>query len=130
MIMRLIDIVLIVLFGFISMSTLVSQRKVRLAESEEMKYQLVERETEIVEITIDAWNGIYVLESLDEVGSRLPVRLKKLKTKFDEENKRMKVSIRADKEADMKTVKYVTKICDLLEVERQVIVKYKSESKG
>ena len=121
MILRLIDIVLIVLFGFISIATIESQRKVELAPSESISTIDVGKENNLT-ITVDAWGYFFVQEVAAPVSENymkdyILEHLSKLP-----EGDSLHVRIRADRAAPMGNVRRIVQTCDLYNIRRSLIV--------
>ena len=119
MYVRLIDIVLIVLFGFISISTLQSQRKITLPKTTEV--EIVGQDTLlVVSLTLDGSNVIYIDTAtepvtLDDARIYIMGRMEQLDDK-------VKVKIRAPRLSPFGHIRQVAALYDELDIPRSVVV--------
>ena len=109
MIIRLIDIVLLVLFGFISVSNLDDQTKVELPRSEEIPRAELETKDRVT-ISVDVM-GEYYLQ-----GSFKPSSLDEVAQYLDDEketwgSREMRILIRSDSGTPMASIKALVKLC-------------------
>jgi biopolymer transport protein ExbD len=123
MILRLIDIVLIVLFGFISMATIENQRKLELAETETVRTPDMSTEGNVT-ISVDVWGDIFFQD--ERVAWDL-VRLERFMANARTETvfgDSLHIRIRADEGAPMGRVKKVIQSADRHDLGRSLIVVY------
>jgi biopolymer transport protein ExbD len=122
MILRLVDIVLIVLFGFMCISTIESQKRVELPQSTEIPATPPDT-LENVTVSIDVRGQFFIRgevtsSSYEEVESYIENAQKTVSAS----KKSLRLRIRADRSAPMHTVKWLTELCDALQIERSLIV--------
>lgn len=123
MIMRLIDVVLIVLFGFISMATIENQRKLELAETEAVRVPDISTEGNIT-ISVDVWGDIFFQaerEPWDLVQLNRFLASAKDELVFGDS---LHIRVRADEGAPMGRVKKVIQAADRNNMKRSLIVVY------
>ncbi|MCB2213558.1 biopolymer transporter ExbD [bacterium] len=123
MILRLIDIVLIVLFGFISMATIENQRKLELAETETVRTPDISTEGNVT-ISVDVWGDIFFQ---DERESWDLVTLERYLSSAGETSvfgDSLHIRVRADEGAPMGQVKKVIQAADRHDLARSLIVVY------
>ncbi len=126
MYVRLIDIVLIVLFGFISISTLDSQRKIPLPKSEEVKISLPDTLL-VVNLTLGNDDDIYI--DTETISVTLSDAKLYLQDQMDRLGDKVKVKIRAPRYCPFGSVRKVVYMCDELEVPRSVMVEVVGKDK-
>lgn len=118
MLIRLIDVVLILLFGFISISTIEEESKVELPTSVLSEPQEKAKSKEIIPIAItkEGWllveNESRILPSIDRLEPYLLDKIKKFH--------RIKARIRIDRQAKTWYLKKATKMCDKLGIEKEI----------
>lgn len=121
LIIRLIDIVLILLFGFISISEISSTSVIQLPQSKQMLYSFPDRESlVIIGITAD---GKYLVENESEVISDFNNLKYYINTKLQEnqsENIETRVRIRSNWNTPIKYTLAVANFCDYLKIPKGV----------
>jgi len=131
MIVRLIDVVLILLFGFISISEITEKSDVNLAESSKMEPS--QPEDELVVIVAIVKNGDFLVENESKrLGSpqQLLQYLAEAKTKY-KSSRNLRISIRPAWDTPIKRTMYVAAICDRLNISKGIAVRrIKAEEKG
>lgn len=123
MILRLIDIVLIVLFGFISIATIENQRELKLAESESVRNPDISPTSNIT-ISVDVWGDIYHQEELEPWSlnhTREFLAGAKNNPSYADS---VHVRIRADEGAPMGPVKQLIQAADNYGLSRSLIIVY------
>lgn len=121
MILRMVDIVLIVLFGFICISTIENQKKVELPKSDRIPQEPPD-DFETVTITVDALGKYYTAEKATPSNNEEVEQFLMFQKKLFGQKKGFRVKIRADRSAPMHTVKWLAELCDDLNTERSLIV--------
>ncbi len=127
MILRLIDIVLIVLFGFISMATIEGQRKVDLAETASVRAHDASTGGNVT-VSVDAWGDMYIQEELAAANLDQVVAFLDRQAAGIVQGDSTHVRIRADEAAPMATVQTVVNVCDSYGLPRSLIVVYEGEA--
>ncbi|RJP82329.1 MAG: hypothetical protein C4524_00840 [Candidatus Zixiibacteriota bacterium] len=126
MILRLVDVTLIVLFGFMCISKIESQKKVELPQSREIEQTPLDT-LEAAAVTIDA-AGHYFIQ-----GRYLPTSRDQVELFLNRYHQRfahttgLRVRLRADRSAPMASVKWLAEVCDRLELERSLEVVRKED---
>jgi biopolymer transport protein ExbD len=123
MILRLIDIVLIVLFGFISMATIENQRKLELAETGAVRAADISTEGNVT-ISVDVWGDIFFQDEREPWDL---VRLERFMANSQTETvfgDSLHIRVRADEGAPMGRVKKVIQSADRHGMARSLIVVY------
>ncbi|MFQ5631271.1 MAG: ExbD/TolR family protein [bacterium] len=129
-ILRLIDIVLILLFGFISISEVSHRSKIRLPNSTETPQTPPDRE-EIIIVGISSQgdylvgNESFILSTVNELQNYL----KKEKTKAVRAKKSIRVRVRPNWNTPVEHAMAVAAICDQLQLPKGMDVR-RTDSKG
>ena len=118
MLIRLIDIVLIVLFGFIAIARLDNQRKIELPKSKEAP-PMIPDTLDVVHVTI-THDGEFYIDLDQELSDYREVEEYLIKRKQD--MKDIKVTIRAEGMAPFQFVRETAEMCDRLKVPRSIMV--------
>ena len=121
MILRLVDIVLIVLFGFICISTIENQKKVELPKSDAILQEPPD-ELQTVTITVDALGKFFTSEKATASSYNEVERFLMDQKKHFGQKKGFRVRIRADRSAPMHTIKWLAALCDDMHTERSLVV--------
>lgn len=131
LIVRLIDIVMLLLFGFISISTMDAKSKVRLSESTDMP-QTNPDSLEILIIGIPE-NDVYLIESRDKRTGSAEIAIKGLENikeyitvrniDYLNRNKKMKVRIRTNWYLPIKYAMEIALHCDADSIEKGLDVR-------
>jgi len=125
-ILRLIDVVLILLFGFISISEISRQSQIELPESEEIPLSNPDKEAIlIVGITQD---GRYLIEDEAQNMTNVKVLKKYIENKqheFAKKNTEIRVRIRSNYNAPVKYAIILANICDALKIPKSIDVQHK-----
>lgn len=124
MILRLVDIVLIVLFGFISIATIEDQVKIELADAHEVAEQRAQGK-HMLNVTVDAWGNFYIQgerarSTLEEVEYFIQTKLDSIPVNDDMP---VHLRIRADKAASMGQIRRISSLCDQLGIEKSLVVR-------
>ncbi len=128
-VIRLIDIVLNLLFGFISISEISSRSVIHLPKSEQVAYSLPDKEAlTIIGVTSE---GQFIIENETEAIANFEALKYYLVTK-QEENERnkiaMRVRIRSDWNAPIKYTLAVANLCDYLYIPKGMDVSLKGKN--
>lgn len=122
-ILRLVDVVLILLFGFVSISEVSRQSKIELAKTTEFPVEKLEHE-EIVFIGITS-DGKFLVEDerilIEDVISLKQYILSK-KKEFETLNAKVRVRIRSNWDTPIKYTLWISELCDRLHVKKGVDV--------
>lgn len=126
---RLIDVVLILLFGFISISEIDRRSPVRLAETKEIPITRVDKEQILVVSVLDANN--FLIEKneglrFNNIGT-LCRYIESEKADYARRNKEMKVRIRSNWFLPAKHALDIAIFCESIKVERGLDVRVTSE---
>ncbi len=123
-IIRLVDVVLILLFGFVSISEVARQSKIELAKTSEFPVEKLERE-EVVFIAITA-DGRFLVEDesiLIKDATSLKNYLLGKKREFRNQKADMRVRIRSNWDTPIKYSLLISEICDNMKVNKSIDVK-------
>ncbi len=118
MLIRLIDIVLIVLFGFIAIARLDNQRKIELPKSKEAPLMIPDT-LDVVHVTITQAGEFYI--DLDQEPSDYR-EVEEYLIKRKQDMKEIKVTIRAEGMAPFQFVRETAEMCDRLKIPRSIMV--------
>lgn len=125
-ILRLIDVVLILLFGFISISEISRQTQIELPKCKDIPLSNPDKEAIlIVGITED---GRYLVEDETQYTTNTKVLMRYIEDKrkeFHKKNTKMKVRIRSNYNAPVRYAIKLACICDLLKIPKSVDVQQK-----
>ncbi|MBN1350977.1 hypothetical protein JXJ21_16270 [candidate division KSB1 bacterium] len=131
LIVRLIDIVLILLFGFISISSLDTKSDVRLSETTDIPQTNIDEE-EILVIAIPA-EDMFRIESVEKETKQVGTSVKGLKNikkiilqknaQYQKIGKKMKVRIRANWYLPIKYAMDLALFCDADSIEKSIDVR-------
>ena len=128
-VIRLIDVVLILLFGFISISEISSKSLVNLPKSSQTNYSLPDKENLlIIGITTD---GMYLIENEDELISNFSALKFYIVSKNDENilnNIETRVRIRSNWDTPIKYTLALANLCDYLGIPKGIDVVLKSQN--
>jgi len=125
---RLIDVVLILLFGFISISEIDRKSKVRLSETREIPITHVDSE-QILVIGVVAPNIFVVEKGQDIVFNELPSLFRYIdmkKSDLEKRDKKLKVRIRSNWFLPIKHALDIAVYCEHIGVERGLDVRISS----
>lgn len=122
-ILRLVDVVLILLFGFISISEVARQSKIELAKTTQFPVEKLEREETIfIAVTSD---GNFLVEDesvlIKDINSLKNYLLSK-KVEFRNLNAKARVRIRSNWDAPIKYTLAISELCDKLNIKKSVDV--------
>ncbi|MBD3168283.1 MAG: hypothetical protein GF307_02290 [candidate division Zixibacteria bacterium] len=119
MLLRLVDITLILLFGFISISSIEPRTNIRLPEAEYAEFDSQKRRAVEI-IGIDNQGRILISEERYRVDRELllPYLIQK-REQFDS----LRVKIRAERDAEIIDVKKVALLCDSLRIPKSIEVR-------
>jgi len=131
LVVRLIDIVLNLLFGFIVISTVDKSSVIRLSETTDMKPTKLDKEQVLVVGIIDG--GRYQLENPERSSGNAQIPMKKLSSVkhfiserndyFKKKEKKMKVRIQANWYLPVKYIMGVAIHCDSLKIDKSLHVR-------
>ena len=126
MLIRLIDIVLIVLFGFIAIAKLDNQRKIELPKSKEAP-PMIPDTLDVVHLTITQTGELFIdldqePSEYSEVEEYLFLRKQDKMKNIEDTLYTLKVTIRAEGMAPFKFVRETAEMCDRLEIPRSIMV--------
>ncbi len=122
MILRLVDIVLLVLFGFISVATIEDQKRIELADAHEVIEQQAQ-DRRMVTLTIDAWGDFFIEGNLNEASLEEVAHYLEMERNLAGTEEIVHVRIRADRAAKMENIKWIANLCDELDIEKSLVVK-------
>ena len=128
-VIRLIDIVLNLLFGFISISEISYRTEIHLPQSEQVTYSLPDKEALII-IGITA-DGQFIVEDETEEIADFKTLKNYLVTKQEENEKnriKIRVRIRSDWNAPIKYTLAVANLCDYLSIPKGMDVSLKGKN--
>lgn len=128
-VIRLIDIVLNLLFGFISISEISNRTVIHLPRSEQVTYSLPDKEALII-IGITAEGQFIVENETEEIADFKDLKYYLVtKQKENDKNKiMMRVRIRSDWNAPIKYTLAVANLCDYLYIPKGMDVSLKSKN--
>ena len=131
MVIRLIDVVLILLFGFISISEVTEKSDILLAESAELPAALPDKEF-IVMIGVVGDGTFLVDNETKKVESPrdLMSYLLSQQTKLDEAGIKLRVRIHPAWNTPIKQTMYVAAICDQLSIPKSIAVRLIGKKEG
>ncbi|MBN1351369.1 hypothetical protein JXJ21_18270 [candidate division KSB1 bacterium] len=125
-ILRLIDVVLILLFGFISISEISRQSKIALPKGENIP--LSNPDTEAILIIGITQNGDYLVENEGESITGM-LQLKNYilfkQQEFVEKNAKIRIRIRSNFNAPVKYAIILANLCDDLNIPKSIDVEHK-----
>lgn len=116
-VIRLIDVVLILLFGFISISEISSKSLIHLPQSKEMVYSLPDKEDLLIIGITD--EGKFLIEDESEMVSDFNALKYFIVTKYNENlknNIETRVRIRSNWNTPIKYTLAVANVCDMLKI--------------
>ena len=122
-ILRLVDVVLILLFGFISISEVSRKSKIELAKTTEFPVEKLENE-EIVIVGITPDGKFLVADEaimIDNLTLLKQYILTK-KREFNTQNSRMRIRIRSNWDTPIKYTLWISELCDKIGVTKGVDV--------
>ncbi|HEX9654838.1 MAG TPA: biopolymer transporter ExbD [bacterium] len=121
---RLIDVVFILLFGFISISEINERSRIKLPESVETPPSNPDKE-HVLFVAIDS-AGLYLVENETQIISDAPTLYNYLKTKTQESlshNEELRVRIRSNFNTPIKYTMAAADICDNLNIPKGIDVR-------
>jgi biopolymer transport protein ExbD len=111
-----------VLFGFMCISTIESQKRVELPQSTEIPATPPDT-LENVTVSIDVRGQFFIRGEVTSSGYQdVEQYIHKAQATASASKKGLRLRIRADRSAPMHTVKWLTELCDALQIERSLIV--------
>ncbi|MBU0509054.1 biopolymer transporter ExbD [bacterium] len=120
MIIRLIDIVLLVLFGFVSVSKLEDQTKVMLPQSSEIPPIPLKVEERLI-VSVDILGDLYLPGRFSPSDtSEIAIYLDDEAVKW--EGREVRVLIRADRDAPMAAIKRLYRLCKERNIDASLVV--------
>lgn len=124
--MRLIDVVLILLFGFISISEISRRTQITLPKSKNIR--ISDPDKEAILIVGITKNGHYLIENESEVITNARLLRYYIVTKraeFEKKNAELRVRIRSDFNAPVKYTILLANICDAMQIPKSIDVQHK-----